>query len=149
MALHNPLSSHRSSEMDPYHRYPDRSTAAVSKGLELLLSQGKVQQSYNYFSKALAVTSSDIDRRVLIQFRDAAASVQVRIELENGDNYARLGRYGSALESYSSITDAANSPPMIQFQLQHNSGVCLARLGRKEEALASHLKALKKSLIAR
>lgn len=129
--------------MDPYHRYPDCSNAVVSKGLEILLSQGKVQQSYKYFSDAIAAATSEIDRKVLIHFRDAAASVQVRAELENADNYARLGRYGSALESYSSITDTANSPTMIQFQVQHNTGVCFARLGRKEEALVAHLKALK------
>lgn len=113
----------------------------VAKGLQLLLDDGNPFESYSHFNSAIEATQSEEERRKIVQFRDAAAATLVRMELESGDNYAKLGRFGSALEAYTSIRDVSSVPPMIHFQMLNNAGVCLARLGRKEESLAMQLKA--------
>ena len=113
----------------------------VAKGIQLLLDDGNPFQSYCHFSSAIESTKSEEEKCKMIQFRDAAAAALVRMELESGDNYAKLGRFGSALEAYSSIRDKSTVPLMIHFQMLNNAGVCLARLGRKEESLAMQLKA--------
>ena len=114
----------------------------VAKGLELMLKKGNPGQSYTYFNKALDSNLKEGERSRCIQYRDAAAASLVRIELEGGDNFAQLGKYGSALAVYSSIQSASSIPIMLQYQMLNNSGACLARLGRKEEALTKELKAL-------
>ena len=121
---------------------PNRDGNIVAKGLELMLTKKNPAQSYTHFSKALENILNDGDRNRSIQYRDAAAASMVRLELESGDNFAKLGRYGSALEVYSSIQSASSIPAMLQFQMLNNSGACLARLGRKSEALTKQLKAL-------
>lgn len=117
----------------------------VARGLELLLVENDPRKSYSHFSSAIegheSLTLREEERNKSIQFRDVAGSVLIRMELENGDNFAKLGRYGSALEAYSSIRSSSTVPIMVQFQMKNNAGACLARLGRKEEALAMQLKA--------
>lgn len=129
--------------MEPSYRRADHSNDTIGRGVELLLDSKTACVGYSYFSEAVGRTISDDDKSKIIQYREAAAAVILRNNLEAGDNLARLARFGSALEIYSSMQNVENAPLMIQFQLEHNSGTCLARLERKEEALASYLRALK------
>lgn len=129
--------------MESNYRSFDHCNEIITRGVELLLDSKTVSASHSYFCDAVSATNRDEDKSKIIQYREAAAAVLIRNNLEIGDNLARLARFGSALEIYSSMVNLANAPQMIQFQVEHNSGTCLARLGRKEEALASYLKALK------
>lgn len=129
--------------MESNYRPFEQCNEIISKGVELLLDSKTVSISHSYFCDAVGGTIRDEDKIKIIQYREAAAAVLMRNNLEIGDNLARQARFGSALEIYSSLVNVANAPPMIQFQVEHNSGTCLARLGRKEEALVSYLKALK------
>lgn len=117
----------------------------VETGLFLLLNKEDPEQSYKHFSIAVEAANSKEKKIDLIQYQDAAAAVLIRAQLEIGDNFARHGQYGSALETYSSITNAQNTTPTIQFQIEHNVGTCLAQLSRKDEALVYYLNAYKRN----
>jgi tetratricopeptide (TPR) repeat protein len=129
--------------MESNYRSSDHCNEVISRGIELLLDSKTVSTSHSYFCDAVGVTIRDEDKTKIIQYREAAAAVLIRNNLEIGDSLARQLRFGSALEIYTSLVDVANAPSMIQFQVDHNAGTCLARLGRKEEALAFYMKALR------
>ena len=117
----------------------------VETGLFLLLKKEDPHQSYQHFSLAVDAATSSQKKTNLIQYRNAAASVLIRAQLETGDDFARHGHYGSALETYASISSAHDAPPAVQFQIEHNLGTCLAQLGRKDEALVCYLNAYKRN----
>lgn len=117
----------------------------VETGLFLLLKKEDPHQSYKHFSLAVDAATSSEKKSNLIQYRNAAASVLIRAQLETGDDFARHGHYGSALETYASISSAHDAPPAVQFQIEHNLGTCLAQLGRKDEALVCYLNAYKRN----
>jgi hypothetical protein len=103
--------------MESNYRSSDHCNEVISRGRELLLDSKTVSTSHSYFCDAVGVTIRDEDKTKIIQYREAAAAVLIRNNLEIGDSLARQLRFGSALEIYTSLVDVANAPSMIQFQV--------------------------------
>lgn len=109
----------------------------LTSELDFIRINEEIKESYSYFTKTLRYGSTQDEKKVTDRYCDIANICILRQELEVGDHHSALGRYERALEIYSELDVKASRevPIMLQYQWKINSGTCLARLGRKEEAL--------------